>query len=91
MSSHPDGMPPKAQPQIDLTESDTISCDDCGNAAFTPAFFLKKISALVSPTGKESIVPIQVFTCGSCGKVPQNMLESAGLAKPGEPARRPGE
>jgi len=53
MSSHPDGGVPNAQPQIDLTESDTISCDDCGNAAFTPAFFLKKISALVSPTGKE--------------------------------------
>ncbi len=89
--SHPDGGIPKAQPQIDLTESDTIQCEECGNAAFTPAFFLKKISALVSPTGKESIVPIQVFTCGSCGKVPQNMLESAGLAKPGNPARRPGE
>lgn len=84
MSSHPNAAPPKAQPQIDLTKSDTILCEECGNAAFTPAFFLKKISALVSPTGKESIVPIQVFTCGSCGKVPQNMLESAGLAKPGE-------
>ena len=83
--SNPNGpVPPKAQPQIDLTDTDTIQCEECGNAAFTPAFFLKKISALVSPTGKESIVPIQVFTCGSCGKVPQNMLESAGLAKPGE-------
>ena len=84
MSSHPNAAPPKAQPQIDLTKSDTIQCEECGNAAFTPAFFLKKISALLSPTGKESIVPIQVFTCGSCGVVPQNMLESAGLAKPGE-------
>tara|TARA_B100000214_G_scaffold334337_1_gene276982 strand:- start:1719 stop:1973 length:255 start_codon:yes stop_codon:yes gene_type:complete len=84
MSSHPDGPAPKPQPQIDLTDADTIQCEDCGNAAFTPAFFLKKISALVSPTGKESIVPIQVFTCGSCGKVPQNMLESSGLVKKGE-------
>jgi len=83
MSSHPNPAPPKAQPQIDISKADTITCEDCGNAAFTPAFFLKKISALVSPTGKESIVPIQVFTCGSCGKVPQNMLEQAGLTEKG--------
>ena len=90
--SNPNGPVPQAQPQIDLTKTDTVTCEECGNAAFTPAFFLKKLSALVSPTGKESIVPIQVFTCGSCGKVPQNMLESAGLAKPSEPSiRRPGE
>ena len=81
--SHPDGGMPQGQQQLDISKADTIVCEECGNAAFTPAFFLKKISALVSPTGKESIVPIQVFTCGSCGKVPQNMLESAGLAKPG--------
>ena len=47
MSSHPNAAPPKAQPQIDLTKSDTIQCEECGNAAFTPAFFLKKLSALV--------------------------------------------
>jgi hypothetical protein len=35
---------------------------------------LKRISALVSPTGKESIVPIQVFSCGNCGTVPKNMM-----------------
>ncbi len=38
--SNPNGpIPPKAQPQVDLTESDTIMCEECGNAAFTPAFF----------------------------------------------------
>jgi len=73
----------KAQQQLDISKADTIMCEECGNASFIPAFFLKKISALMSPTGKEAIVPMQVFSCGSCGTVPQNMLESAGLAKPG--------
>jgi ribosomal protein S27AE len=78
--SNPNGpVPPKAQPQIDLTESDTIQCVECGNASFIPAFFLKKISALVSPTGQEAIVPIQVYSCGNCGIVPQKMLESSGM------------
>ena len=74
MSSHPEGMPQK-QVQIDISKADTITCDDCGNASFIQAFFLKKISALMSPTGKEAIVPMQVFSCGNCGTIPKNMTE----------------
>jgi ribosomal protein S27AE len=64
------------QQELDISKADTITCDDCGNASFIPAFFLKRISALMSPTGKEAIVPIQVYSCGNCGVVPQKMLAS---------------
>ena len=77
MSSHPEGMPQK-QVQIDISKADTITCDDCGNASFIQAFFLKKVSALVSPTGKEAVIPIQVFSCGNCGTIPQNMVDQIG-------------
>ena len=77
MSSHPEGMPQK-QVQIDISKADTITCDDCGNASFIQAFFLKKISALMSPTGKEALIPMQVFSCGNCGKIPQNMIDQIG-------------
>lgn len=77
--SHPNPAPPKAPVQLDLNEADTIQCQECGNASFIPAYFLKRISALVSPTGKEAIVPIQVYSCGNCGVVPQKMLEGSGL------------
>ena len=79
--SHPEGMPPKAQVQLDMSDAETITCDKCGNASFIQAFFLKKISALVSPTGKEAIVPIQVFSCGNCGAIPKNMMEQTGLGQ----------
>ena len=36
--------------------------------------FFKKISALVSPTGQESIIPVQVYSCGNCGTVPKSMM-----------------
>jgi hypothetical protein len=72
--SNPKPMPQK-QVQLDLGEADTITCQECGNASFIQSFFLKKISALVSPTGQEAIVPVQVFSCGNCGSVPQKMLE----------------
>ena len=61
--------------QIDLSKAETIVCENCGNASFIPAFFLKKISPLMSPTGKEAIVPMQVFSCGNCGTIPKNMTE----------------
>jgi|TARA_R100001460_G_scaffold40103_1_gene75161 DNA-directed RNA polymerase subunit RPC12/RpoP len=77
MSSHPEGMPQK-QVQIDISKADTITCDDCGNASFIQAFFLKKISALMSPTGKEALIPMQVFSCGNCGKIPKNMIDQIG-------------
>ena len=64
--------------QIDISKADTIVCEECGNASFIQAFFLKKLSALMSPTGKESIVPMQVFSCGNCGKIPKNMIDQIG-------------
>ena len=77
--SHPKGMPPRQEGlQIDISKTDTIVCEECGNASFIQAFFLKKVSALVSPTGKEAIVPIQVFSCGNCGAIPKNMMDQIG-------------
>ena len=58
-----------------MSKAETIVCENCGNASFIQAFFLKKVSTLVSPTGKEAIVPMQVFSCGNCGTIPQNMTE----------------
>ena len=79
MSSHPKGMPPREEGlQIDLSKTDTIVCEECGNASFIQAFFLKKVSALVSPTGKEAIIPMQVFSCGNCGAIPKNMIDQQG-------------
>ena len=79
MSSHPEGMPPRQDGlQLDISKTDTIVCENCGNASFIQAFFLKKVSALVSPTGKEAIVPIQVFSCGNCGAIPKNMMDQIG-------------
>ena len=74
MSSHPDGGVPQGQQQLDISKADTITCDECGNASFIPAFFLKKISALMSPTGQEAMIPVQVYSCGNCGKVPDKLM-----------------
>ena len=59
---------------IGLNQTDEMSCNECGVTTFTPVFLLRKVSALVSPTGKETVFPIQVFACSSCGHVNKDFL-----------------
>ena len=63
------------QVQVDLNDAETMKCEDCGNSVFIPAFFLKRLSPIVSPTGKEALIPIQVYSCGNCGKVPEKLKQ----------------
>ena len=59
----------QANVQLDLSQAETILCEKCGNGLFIQSFFLKKLSALVSPTGQEAIIPLQVYSCGNCGHI----------------------
>ena len=81
MSMHPKGRIPKRekQVQVDLKQADTIKCSDCNNYLFITSFILKKLSAIVSPNGQEALIPVQVYSCGNCGKVAEGMLEGVGL------------
>ena len=56
---------------VDLSQATDYKCEDeeCGGDTFVIKYKIKKISALVSPTGQEAIVPIQVFACDTCGGV----------------------
>ena len=67
--------------QVDLSKADTVKCDDpkCNNILFIQSTIIKRLSAIVSPTGKEALVPIDVYSCGNCGKVPKTMLAGTGL------------
>ena len=81
MSMHPKGPLPKKQQQVqvDLRDAETIKCEDCNNYLWIQSFVLKRLSALVSPSGQEALVPIQVYSCGNCGKVADGMLDGSGV------------
>jgi hypothetical protein len=51
----------------------TVTCD-CGGQLFHAGFVIKKISPLISPTGKEELYPIEVIVCEECGKVPSEFV-----------------
>ena len=62
-------QPKKQQVQVDLKNAETMKCAKCGNSIFIQGYVIKKISAIVSPTGEEVIAPVQVFNCGNCGTI----------------------
>jgi uncharacterized Zn finger protein len=59
---------------IDLSMAQDVVCENCGNYTFNEVVLMKRISALVSPTGKEAIVPIPTFACNACGFINQQFL-----------------
>ena len=54
---------------IDLTHATTLECESCKCKAFKQTLMLKKLSALISPSGQEAIVPVAAFACESCGHI----------------------
>ena len=71
----------QANVQVDLTQADTVLCEKCSNGLFIQSFFLKKISALMSPTGQEAIIPVQVYSCGNCGHINTKLNPTAQLSE----------
>ena len=70
---------PQAQQKVDLSTAETMKCEQCGSTLFNTAFVIKRVSAIVSPTGQEAIVPIQVYSCDGCSKVPSIFLKDIGM------------
>lgn len=42
-------------------------CEECGCMYFRQVVAFKRVSALISPTGKEQMMPMQTFRCDECG------------------------
>ena len=62
----PDGQ---QQMNIDISQTSEMKCDKCGNNTFKQTMMLRKMSAIVSPNGQETIIPVGVFACESCNHV----------------------
>ena len=67
------------QVQVDLSQAETMKCEYCGNYLFISSTIIKRISPIISPTGQEAIIPIDVYSCGNCGRVPKTLLRGSGI------------
>ena len=63
--------PPK---KLNIKDTESLKCDACGNYSFIKSYFIRRVSPLMSPTGQEALIPIEVFACGKCGKGPDKMI-----------------
>lgn len=62
--------------KVDLSQTPWIECEG-GNLVWESGMLFKKLSPLVSPTGKEELIPAEVVICKKCGKVPKFFWEKA--------------
>lgn len=58
------------QQTININPEDTtpVACNQCGGLVFQNCFAIRKISPIISPTGKEEQFQIPVPVCIACGK-----------------------
>tara|TARA_R100001377_G_scaffold85150_2_gene70536 strand:+ start:747 stop:983 length:237 start_codon:yes stop_codon:yes gene_type:complete len=78
MSTKPLKPIKQPQKQININDTESVKCEECGNYSFIQSFFIRRISPIVSPNGKETMMPIQVYSCGNCGTVPKSMMPDVG-------------
>ena len=70
---------PSQQQQIDISKTTPIKCEKCEGQTFKQTLLLRKLSAIVSPDGRETVVPVQVFACESCNNVNKEFTEMSGI------------
>ena len=73
------GKDGQMQEQIDISKTSAIKCEKCENQTFKQSLLLRKLSALVSPNGQETLVPVQVFACEKCGHVNTEFSDVDGI------------
>jgi len=68
--------PNQQQTQVNVNPDDLVDvvCEKCEGQVFTPAFLFKKISAVLSPNGKESMIPLNIFKCDACGHINKEFI-----------------
>lgn len=62
------------KPQIDLSKATEMSCQECGGTVFIPANKFLKVSKIITGTPKDAIIPVELFLCGDCGEVVEELL-----------------
>ena len=59
---------------LDLTKTEAIACKKCGGEVFVQGFGFRKISKLVTNKQKDEVLPVELFLCGDCGEVLNELL-----------------
>lgn len=61
-------QPPRGKP-VGIKDTYEVTCDKCKGNTFTEVSLMRKVSAIMTGTGKPSYIPIPTFACSKCGNV----------------------
>ena len=73
--------PKQQQFNVDISQTTAEICKECENDTFIQVFRIRKLSKLLSPSGQESLIPIQVYACSKCGNINSSFLPKEGLSE----------
>jgi len=59
---------------IPLEQTEPIGCKKCGGEIFVQGFGFRKISKLLTGKPKDEVIPVEMFLCGDCGEVLNELL-----------------
>jgi hypothetical protein len=66
-----------SRPKIDLASTPWHGCE-AGNYIFDTATMFKRVSPLLSPSGKEEFAAAEVIVCRRCGMIPPFFADKMG-------------
>tara|TARA_R110002051_G_C8322889_1_gene435260 strand:- start:67 stop:306 length:240 start_codon:yes stop_codon:yes gene_type:complete len=66
--------PQQPQMNVDFSQTTAEVCEKCENDTFSQVYQMRKLSALLSPTGEKAMIPVQIFACAKCGHINPGFL-----------------
>ena len=73
------GKDGQTQQTVDISQTNPVKCEKCENQTFKQTMLLRKLSALVSQNGQETLIPVAAFACEKCGNVNSEFLDVGGI------------
>lgn len=62
------------QPKIDLSQAKEITCQNCNGTIFIDANKFLKVPKIAAGTHQDLLIPVQVYLCGDCGELCEELL-----------------
>ena len=62
------------KPQIDFSKATEMECQECKGTVFIPANKFLKVSKIVTGTPNDAIIPVELYLCGDCGEIVEELL-----------------
>ena len=68
------GIQPPQQPKIDFSKATEMECQECKGTVFIAGTKFLKVSKIVTGTPNDAIIPVELYLCGDCGEINEELL-----------------